>query len=342
MEKGPVCVTGASGFVGSHIVALLLEEGYSVRATVRSLSEPAKYSFLSGLPGADGKLTLAEGSLLEEGSYDTAVDECTAVIHVASPYFLHADDPQRELVDPAVKGTLNVLNACARADSVKRVIFTSSVTAITDEPVEGEIFTETDWNEKSSLTRNPYYYSKALAEKAAWAFVEENDVAFDLVVINPSAVIGPSLCPTLNTSNSFIGGLLNGEVPALYNTTYALVDVRDVAKAHLLALENPQASGRYICFNEALEMVEIADILREEGYGDQLPKFNLASPIGNYVVKLFAYTQPQGTRSFVHTHTGKRIAYDNSKIREELGIHFIPVEQSIRDTLVDLPYWGHL
>lgn len=342
MEKGTVCVTGASGFVGSQIVALLLAQGYGVRATVRSLHDPGKYNFLSGLPGADERLELVEGDLLQEGSYDSAVAGCTAVIHAASPYFLDAEDPQRELVDPAVNGTLNVLSSCARADSVKRVVFTSSVTAITDEPVPGKIFTEADWNEKSSLTRNPYYYSKTLAEKAAWTFVEENEGAFDLVVINPSAVIGPSLCPTLNTSNSFISGLLNGEVPALYNTTFAIVDVRDVAQAHLLALENPQASGRYICCSEALEMVEIAAFLREEGYGDQLPKFNLASSVGNYIVKLFAYTQPQGTRSFVHTNVGKRLAYDNSKIREELGLTFMPVEQSIRDTVADLPAWGHL
>ena len=113
MEKGTVCVTGASGFVGSQIVALLLAQGYGVRATVRSLHDPGKYNFLSGLPGADERLELVEGDLLQEGSYDSAVAGCTAVIHAASPYFLDAEDPQRELVDPAVNGTLNVLNSCA-------------------------------------------------------------------------------------------------------------------------------------------------------------------------------------------------------------------------------------
>ena len=343
MNNGPICVTGASGFIGAQIVAALLDKGYQVRGTVRSLSEPGKYDFLTSLPGADERLELVEGQLLTEGSYDDAVFGCTAVFHVASPYFLDVEDPQRDLVDPAVEGTLNVLRSCAKANSVQRVVLTSSVTAISDEPVEGKVFSEKDWNEKSTLTRNPYYLSKVKAEKAAWEFAEDKDIGFDLVVINPSLVIGPSLSPTLSTSNGTLRELLGGGIPALFNLDYNLVDVRDVAQAHILALENPKASGRYLCFNEAMSMEEIVDLLKREGYGGYpLPKMNLCSPLGNGLTKILAYAQPQGTRSFLHTHVGKVMLYDNSKIQQELGLTFIPVEQSVLDTVSDLLQWGHL
>ena len=243
MNDGPICVTGASGFIGAQIVAGLLEKGYQVRGTVRSLNSPGKYDFLTSLPEAKGKLELSEGHLLEKGCYEEAISGCTAVIHTASPHTMHVENPQRDLVDPAVEGTLNVLTSCAKANSVQRVVLTSSMAAISDEPVEGKLFTEKDWNEQSTLTRNPHYLSKVAAEKAAWDFMKTSDNGFDLVVINPYTVIGPSLCPSLNTSNQIIRDLLTGVYPALFNLSFGFVDVRDVADAHILAVENSQGSG---------------------------------------------------------------------------------------------------
>jgi len=180
----PVCVTGASGFVAAHVTRELLERGYRVRGTVRSLSTPGKYGFLTSLPGAADRLELVSAELLAEGSYDSAVAGCELVIHTASPYVMNVKDPQRDLIDPAVNGTLNVLGS-AKAAGVRRVVLTSSMAAISDEPVDGKVFTEDDWNEQSSLERNPYYFSKTVAERAAWKFVEDEHPGFDLIAINP-------------------------------------------------------------------------------------------------------------------------------------------------------------
>ena len=234
-EDTTVVVTGASGFIGSWITKTLLDAGYTVRGTVRNPDNTDKYEFLTDMEGADGQLTLWKGELLTDGSFDDAVSGADFVIHTASPYVLDVDDPQTDLVDPAVEGTQNVLDSCSKADSVQRVVVTSSMAAITDEPDSEYVLTEEDWNEKSSLDRNPYYYSKTLAEKKAWELAEAAD--WDLVVINPFLVIGPSLTPSLNTSNKIFVDLLVGEYPVVMNLTWGMVDVRDVAEAHVKAIE---------------------------------------------------------------------------------------------------------
>ena len=154
-DKKTVCVTGASGFVGSQIVVDLLERGYQVCATVRDPSNTEKYGFLLDLPGAREGLTLHRGQLLEEGCFDEAMEGSDFCIHTASPYVLDAEEPQRDLVDPAVQGTENVLRSATKA-GVQRVVLTSSMAAVTDEPESDKVLTEEDWNEKSSLERNPY------------------------------------------------------------------------------------------------------------------------------------------------------------------------------------------
>src|SRR5687767_556970 len=155
-----ILVTGATGFIASHVVAQLLAKDHRVRATVRSKKKAKEMALLEALPGARERLEIVEADLVAEGSFDAACVGVHAVIHTASPYVLDAEDPQRDLVDPAVKGTLNVLRAAKKTASVKRVVVTSSMAAITDEPESDHVLTEADWNEKSSLDRNPYYYSK--------------------------------------------------------------------------------------------------------------------------------------------------------------------------------------
>jgi len=292
------------------------------------------------LTGAAERLELMQAELLTEGSYDETIAGCEYIIHTASPYVLDVTDPQKDLVDPALKGTMNVLQACAKAGSVKKVVLTSSAAAVFDEPVSEHVYTEEDWNETSSLTRNPYYYSKTLAERSAWEYVEKEKPAFELVVINPGAVIGASLVPSLNTSNQIIFNSLAGNYPIIMDLSWGFVDVRDVAHAHVLAMENEKAKGRYLCTSETLNLSEVISILREAGYGNyKLPKRRMMGPVGNALVKALMITRPKGIRSFVRTHVGRSVHYDNTKIREELGMTFRPVKESIREAAGDLIRW---
>jgi dihydroflavonol-4-reductase len=339
----PICVTGASGFVAAHIIRELLERGYRVRGTVRGRPMPGKYDFLTTLPGASDQLELVTAELLREGSYDAAMAGCGGVIHTASPYVIDVRDPQRDLVDPAVKGTLNVLRS-ARSAGVRRVVLTSSMAAITDEPIQGKLLTEDDWNDRSSLDRNPYYFSKTLAERSAWGFVEAEAPGFDLVAINPFMVLGPALGPELNATNAIFRDILMGTYPGILNLSWGLVDVRDVATAHVLAMESDRARGRYICAGEVLSMRDIVVLLEQAGYRDRyaLPRRDLTGPIGDFAVKLLSYTRPRGTGSYIRTHLGRTVRYDNRKIRDELGVQFRPARESVIATVEDLVGWGHL
>jgi dihydroflavonol-4-reductase len=338
----PVCVTGASGFVASHVVKDLLEHGYRVRGTVRDASRADKCAHLRELPGADERLELVSADLLEPSSFDAAVAGCAYVLHTASPYALDVEDPQRDLVEPAVRGTVGVLEACQRAGAPTRVIVTSSVAAITDEPT-GSAVTEDDWNERSSLRRNPYYYSKVLAERAAWQFAEEKAPGFDLVVINPFVVIGPSLTADINQSNQVFVDMLTGKLPGIVNLAWGFVDVRDVAISHRLALEVAGAAGRYICANATMTMREIVELLRERGYGAyKLPKLGLDSSFGNGLIKVSSYFYGKGTGSYLRTHIGRTPRFDNRKIQGELGMTFRPIEETIVETVEDLMRWGHV
>ena len=346
-----VCVTGASGFIAAHAVEQLLAKGYNVIGTVRG--DASKYPYLTSLPGAEERLTLTQADLLTEGAFDDILEGCDYVLHTASPYIIDVKDPQRDLVDPAVQGTIHVLDACKKSSTVKRVILTSSIAAITDEPDNDHVFTEADWNEKSSLDRNPYYFSKTQAEKAAWHFfeknklednkLEENKVKFDMVVINPFIVIGPSHGPSLNTSNQIIRDIMKGLYPTIMTVNWGFVDVRDVAKSHILAMETPSASGRYLCANQSMSMTELVNFLRESGYQKyRLPKINMASPFGTKVMKVLSYTQPKGVGTYMRTNMGRNMQYDNTKIINDLAMEFIPAKTSILDAVEDMLKWKHL
>jgi len=339
-----VLVTGASGFIASRIIEQLLVKGHHVRGTVRSLKTQKELAVLRDLPGASDRLQLLEADLLMEGAFESAAQGSDVVLHTASPYVLDAKDPQKDLVEPAVAGTRNVLAACQKSTTVKRVVVTSSMAAITDEPESERVLTEADWNVKSSLTRNPYYFSKTLAERAAWDFVEQQKPGFDLVVINPFLVIGPSLSSSLNPSNQLFVDLLKGTYPGVMNLTWGFVDVRDVADAHVRAAELASAHGRYIVAGETVGMRAVIELLQKHGWGpgNKLPKLGMDCTMGDFAVRLSSYLQPQGVGSYLRTHVGRVPRYDNTKVKTELGLTFRPVETSILDTLADLAQQGHI
>ncbi|KAH7679260.1 Cinnamyl-alcohol dehydrogenase protein [Dioscorea alata] len=213
MSGKVVCVTGASGYIASWLVKLLLDRAYTVKATVRDLGGPKKTEHLRALDGASERLQLFKANLLEEGSFDAAVDGCECVFHTASPFYYAPVDPQAEFIDPAVKGTLNVLGSCVKISSIKRVVVTSSVAAVlfNGRPRTPDVIVDETWfSDAEFCERGKMWYllSKTLAEESAWKFSKDNGI--EIVTINPSMVIGPLLQPTLNTSCAVILNLING------------------------------------------------------------------------------------------------------------------------------------
>jgi dihydroflavonol-4-reductase len=339
---GIVCVTGASGFIGAHVVRELLLRGWRVRGTVRGDPTDRRHDALRALPRAAERLTLHEADLLHEGSFDAVVADCDGVIHAASPYRLDVEDARRDLLEPAVEGTRHVLRA-AREASVARFVLTSSIAAITDEPQPDHVYDERDWNDRSSLTRNPYHFSKVSAERAAWSFVDAT-AGFSLVAIHPTFVIGPSLGPSLNTSSEVLRDLLSGAYPAVVDLSWVVADVRDVALAHVAALERPEASGRYLCGAATVTMPEMVGLLRDAGYeaARRLARRDLSGPVGTVLARLLTLTRSKGTRSYLRTHLGRPLRIDAGRARQELGIDFRPWQETVLDTAADLQRWGHI
>jgi dihydroflavonol-4-reductase len=338
-----VFVSGATGFIAAHTIAQLLASGHRVRGSVRSIANTHALAPLKQLAGAADRLELVEADLLAPDAFADQLDGCDVVLHMASPYQLDVKDPQRDLVDPAVRGTEAMLTACAKTPGIKRVVVTSSMAAVTDEPDERHVLTESDWNTKSTLTRNPYYLSKVKAERAAWDFVEARRLAWDLVVINPFLVMGPSLTSSLNTSNKVVADLLKGVYPAILSLTWGIVDVRDVADAHIRAMDALSAAGRYLCVADTITMRRLVSHLRANGYDKyRLPTFGLDNGPGTVIARLAAYAQASGVRQYLHTHLGRGLRFDNTKIRTDLGMTFRPVEQTVLETAADLLKWGHV
>lgn len=263
-----VLVTGASGFIAGHCVRELLEHGYIVRGTVRSLKDPEKTAHLRALAArVGGTLDLVETDLGSDAGWKDAVAGCTYVQHVASPFPAEAPKDEMDLIRPAVDGTKRVLNACAESGTVKRVVLTSSVAAVASghPPGERKVRTEADWSNPDRSP--PYPKSKTLAERAAWALVQTLPPGqrFELAVINPGFVVGPVLSADAGTSNEVIRKLLMREMPACPHIGFAPVDVRDIAAAHRLAMELPQAAGnRYICAGDHVWIEDMARVLAAE------------------------------------------------------------------------------
>lgn len=332
MEK-IVLVTGGTGYIGSWVVKELLSKGYRVRVPVRSLNRKEKYSHLQELTNANNLLELFEADLLADGTFDKAAEGAEAIIHLASPFTLRFRNPQRDLVDPAVKGTRNVLGAANKSSTVKRVVLTSSVAAVHGDNIDMQEqglteFTEAHFNTTSSLKHQPYSFSKVEAEKEAWR-IHASQSKWDLVVINPAFVMGPALTTSSNSESlQIMKDLLSGKyrfgAPDLY---FGFVHVRDVAKAHVLALENPNAKGRYIVAERVANFMELVAIIKRN-YPDQykLPKMVAAKWLLYMVSPLFGLSP-----RFVARNVGHRIAFNTTRSRQELGLTYIPLEQTVVD-----------
>jgi len=263
----PILVTGSSGYIASWIVKLLLDKGHTVHAMVRDVNALDAMGHLNKIAeGSSGKLVLFEADLLKEGSFDAAMEGCELVMHTASPYSVDPKMDPDAFIQPALDGTRNVLNSVNKTSTVKRVVLTSSVAAILGDTRDvqgyaGGIATEENWNTTSSLTHLPYSYSKTLAEKLAWEMVKAQD-RWDLITINPSFVFGPSLSKRKGMPTMDFLSLLADKRSAMGAVpfNFGIVDVRDVAEAHVKAGFIPDANGRHILTNQALWYKEMAAI----------------------------------------------------------------------------------
>ncbi|HWM01375.1 MAG TPA: NAD-dependent epimerase/dehydratase family protein [Actinophytocola sp.] len=320
-----VLVTGATGFLAGHCVAELLEHGHSVRGTVRSLADPARFAHL----GPD--VELVEADLRDDRGWAAAAAGCDAVLHVASPFPDTPPRDERELIGPAVDGTLRVLRAAAAA-GVRRVVLTSSIAAVSAgrRPGDDRVRTEADW---SDVDRSPAYpKSKTLAERAAWRFVEEHP-ELELVTLNPGMILGPVRNASASTSVAVVRRLLNREMPAVPKLGFAMVDVRDLATAHRLAMENPAAAGnRYICAGENRWLPDLAAMLAEEfnPRGHRVPTGRLP-----YWLMWTIARFDRGLRlGLDFANRPERV--DASKAVRELGWRMRPVRESLVDTAESL------
>jgi dihydroflavonol-4-reductase len=328
----PVMVTGATGYVAGRLVEKLLNEGVTVHAAVRNPDDKEKLKYLDAIAAkSKGTIKYFKADLLTPGSYNQAMKGCELVYHTASPFTVSVKDPQKDLVDPALKGTRNVLESVNDTTEVKRVVLTSSCVSIFGDTKDilsypGKIATENNWNTSSSLKHQPYGYSKVLAEKEAWK-INRSQNRWDMVVINPSLVIGPGINPN-GTSESFsiikmLGdGSLKSGAPGF---DFGLVDVRDVALAHYNAGFIPEANGRNIIAADHRTMLQLAETLSNK-FGNKYKFPNKSVP--KFMVWLMAPTVGM-KRKFISRNIPYPWVFDNSKSIQELGINYRSVDDSV-------------
>jgi nucleoside-diphosphate-sugar epimerase len=335
----PVLVTGATGYVAGWIVKRLLDEGITVHAAVRNPENTSKVQHLTkAAENSKGEIKLFKADLLTKDAYFEAMQGCELVYHTASPFTLDVKDPQKDLVDPAVLGTKNVLESANKTPTVKRIVVTSSCAAIYTDAIEcsstpGGMLTEEIWNEMASLDYQPYSLSKTLAEKKAWE-MQKNQNQWDLVTINPSLVMGPPLNPKAVTSESFVilkqmvDGTMKMGAPRM---GIGMVDVRDVADAHYQAGFKPEAAGRYITSAHNSDFFEMASVLRPK-YGSRFPLPKKALP--KWLVMLVGPMMNKAlTKRMIKNNVNIEWKADNSKIKAELGIQFKPMKETMEDSI---------
>lgn len=272
-NKSTVLVTGASGFIGSHSVLALLEKGYTVRAAVRSqLRIEQLQALIKAHSPNQPDIEYVIATLDSDEGWDNAVKGCESVLHLASPLPIKQPKDPNELIKPARDGALRVI-AAANRGGVKRVVMTSSTAAVNGSRSTNQdyIYDEKDWTDLNDKTLTPYKQSKTIAEKAAWDFVNQ-DKSIELTTICPSLVCGPALEAKVNSSLEVVKRMMDGSFPLIPPIGFGVVDVRDIADLHVLAMESPQAAGaRFIGTSNFMWMHEIAATLCNY-FGDEAKK----------------------------------------------------------------------
>jgi len=352
-----VCVTGVSGYLGSVLAARLIQKGYKVIGTAR---DPAAQ--LEFFPSEDSLLerglTIVQADLLDQESFVEPFRNCSAVMHTASPFQLKVDDPKNDLIKPAVEGTRNVLRAAAKAKTVRKVVVTSSAAAVTDSPVppskRDHVYTEDDWQMDASLIHKPYRMSKRLAELEAWRFhmqtpdasaeslvdkgsyFSNDDNAVQVSVINPAFILGPPVLTRVSgESVLFMKRMIEGAFAnGAPNFAFGVVDVRDVAQAHLHAMEMDIAKGHRFLMSSprAVSPLELAQSLlsgvHERAIAHGTPEI---LEIAHHLAKVLPQPPPEGEEEETY-----RTLYDMRLCQNVLGVHNVDLQRTVTDMAVEM------
>lgn len=322
-----VLVTGISGYIGQHVGAELLRQGYEVVGTIRSASKTAPTRDAIAAVAPVEQLGFVEADLLSDSGWDEAMAGCTYVIHVASPFVLAVPKDENELMVPAVEGTRRVVRAAQRA-GVSRLVLTSSTFAMVAGRDSGRYGPDSWSNTDANI--GAYAKSKTLAERTAWDITA--DGAMELSVINPGAVFGPSLGAAGDSQNeTMISDMIGGKMPMIPDVAMGMVDVRDVARLHVAAMTVPGAAGqRFIAASsEPIAMADVAATLRRAGYA-KVP----SRKAPNAAVRLMGLfdREARGMLPFL----GKRIAFDTSATVDVLDWQPTPMEASFTEMAASL------
>jgi dihydroflavonol-4-reductase len=330
-----VLVTGGSGFVGSHCIVKLLQAGYRVRTTVRSPGRADEVRALVRAGGAEPgeALTFATADLTADGGWNDAVRDCVYVLHVASPFPTVQPKDENDLLIPAREGTLRVLRT-ARDAGVRRVVLTSSFVAIGyGHPAQDAPFDENTWTNLDGPGVTAYVRSKTLAERAAWDFIDREG-GLELATVNPVGILGPVHGSDLSASVELLKSLMDGSVPAAPRTWFGLVDVRDVADLHLLAMTSPAARGeRFLATGgDFVSVIDMARILKAEGgaAGRKVPTWEMP----DWLVRVLALFMPAARANV--PELGKKKNATSAKAMRLLGWKARSTRESILATAESL------
>ncbi|WP_138494402.1 SDR family oxidoreductase [Paenibacillus pinistramenti] len=324
-----VLVTGGTGFVGAQIILQLLQQGYNVRTTLRSLS--SKYKVMdtlqsNGIKSFDS-LAFVEADLLKDDHWDEAMEGCDYVLSVASPVFFTIPQDEEEAVRPAVEGIIRILKS-ARNAGVKRVVMTSNFGAVgfsNKDP--NKVTTEADWTNPNEKGLSIYEKSKLLAERAAWDFIKKEGGDLEFTTINPVAIFGPSLSAHISGSFDLLKLVLDGSFKAVPNIPLNIVDVRDVADLHIRAMTHPLANGqRFIASADGqISLPEIAALIRKK-YPDAAGKVS-ARTLPNAVIYLGALFNKQAKEAALLLRMNRNV--NNAKAKTMLGWKPIAANEEI-------------
>lgn len=314
-----ILVTGGSGFIGSHTIIQLLQQGHTVRTTVRNLKREPEVRAMLKEGGADptAPVQFFAADLEKDDSWAEAIRGCDYVHHIASPFPPGNPKHEDELIVPAREGALRVLKAAHEA-GVKRVVMTSSFAAIGySRELDGRPFDESDWTDPTAPGLSAYVKSKTIAERTAWDFVEKEGRGLELSVVNPVGVFGPVLAPDYSTSILLVQRFMDGDVPGCPKLWFGIVDVRDVADMHIRCMTNPTAKGeRFLATaGDFMSMVEIARLMKAR-MGTAAAKVPTRQ-LPNWIVRLAAMRDP--ALKLITPELGKAKNGTNAKARRLLG-----------------------